>query len=203
MAYLRLAKPCDAKALASLHWDCSAKQPGGFMFQMGRSFLTAYYRILLQEKNSVVLCAVDEKAKICGLASGSLAAEEHFQSLRQNRLRLLLAATPYILRRPSLLVELRSRQRSISVQEGKTRYVISSGARGEYWACAESLPGLALDLYKNWLSLMRLLGARQVKIEVDCQNPKVKKMHSLMGAKVLGEFSTPDGRQRVIMEYTL
>lgn len=69
------------------------------MFQLGEDFLAAYYLVLLRAKNSVLLWTEEVRGQICGLTSGSLDVEEHFQALQRNRVRLLLAAMPALLRR--------------------------------------------------------------------------------------------------------
>jgi len=61
--------------------------------------------------------------------------------------------------------------------------------------------GGAIDLYRQWLELMKLLGAPYILIEVDAINPRVEKMHLLMGATRLKEFHTADGRQRAVLKY--
>ncbi len=202
---LRLAKPEDAKQLADLHWTCSADQPGGFMFQLGKRFLVEYYRVCLNERTSVILCVENAKSNIIGLVSGSLAAEEHMAALPQNKLRLAVSAVPSIVRAPRLLGSMYARQGAGSAEGDKGGYIVTVGPREEFWAWdpSERSAGGAIELHKKWLSLMHLLGASQVKLEVDQVNTRVVKMHELMGATRVREFSTPDGRQRLIMEYAL
>lgn len=204
--YIRLAKTGDAERLAQVHRVCSADQPGGFMHRLGQSFLVQYYRILLQESRSVVLCAEDTDGHILGLCSGSLSAEEHMAALQRGKLQLLRASIPSLVRTPRLIQGMYSRQKSESAdREEGSGYVVLSGPREEFWAWlpTERNSGGAIELHKKWLSLMRLLGAPNVRLEVDRVNIKVERMHSLMGAKVIREFVTPDGRRRVVMEYSL
>jgi hypothetical protein len=202
---IRIAKPSDAKQLAELHWICSADQPGGFMFRLGKGFLAAYYQIFLEETSSVVLCAENAEGQIVGLVSGSLAMEQHMSALNRNRLRLAFAALPFLIRHPNLIGSMVARQRSGSADTESGSYIVLTGPREEFWAWlpSERSTGGAIELHRNWLSLMRLLGVSQVKLEVDRVNDRVEKIHRLMGAKVIKEFSTPDGRQRLVMEYLL
>jgi len=202
---IRLAKPNDAKQLAQLHWICSAEQSGGFMFNLGKTFLKEYYRILLAEKNSVVLCTQESDGNIIGLVSGSLKAEEHIAALRRHRFALMLAASPALVSNPWLINEMYARQQVKSVDKENSGYIVMSGPREEFWAWlpAKRSMGGAIELHKKWLKLMRLLGAPNVKLEVDRVNERVGKMHYLMGASLLREFVTPDGRQRLVLEYTL
>lgn len=175
------------------------------MFKLGKGFLVAYYQIFLAEASSVVLCTENSEGRIIGLVSGSLAAERHMAALRRNRLRLALASLPALARNPNLLGSMVARQQSGSADEDDGGYVVLAGAREEFWAWlpTERTAGGAIELHRTWLSVMRLLGASRVRLEVDRVNDKVEKIHRLMGAKVLKEFSTPDGRQRLVMEYSL
>lgn len=175
------------------------------MFKLGKNFLKAYYRILLDEVSSVVLCVEDTEGRIIGLVSGTLAADKHMTALKRNRVRLAIAAFPSLIRNPKLLGSMKARQQSGSADEDSGGYVVLTGAREEFWAWhpAARSAGGAIELHRTWLSVMRLLGITSVRLEVDRVNDKVEKIHRLMGAQVIKEFSTPDGRQRLIMEYRL
>jgi hypothetical protein len=55
-------------------------------------------------------------------------------------------------------------------------------------------------------TLLKILEDKQVSLvrfEVDRLNRKAEVIHRLLGAKVVREFNTPDGRSRIIMEYNL
>ena len=96
----RLAKRPDARQIANLHWESSKKQPSSFMFKLGALFLVKYYRYILDEKNSVILCAVDENDNLLGFVSGSMDNSERIKTLRNKRFSLLLAAAPQIIIKP-------------------------------------------------------------------------------------------------------
>ena len=130
----RLANRNDATALARLHELGSTKQPGGFMYRLGRGFLAQYYRILIDEGSSVILCAVDDTDQLIGFVAGALEAKSRLTALRRNWLRLLLASLPVLLRRPKLIREVYSRQMSSAADEAKAGYVVHSGAHEEFWA---------------------------------------------------------------------
>ncbi len=198
---IRLAKPSDMDQLADVHWVCSREQANGFMFKLGKRFLRQYYRVLLTEENTVVICAIADDGRIVGFASGSLDAAEHLVVLKRNRFRLLWAALPALVRNPALINGLFSRQRSRSAEEGG--YIVLSGARGEYWAWIPTArsAGAAIGLFQKWLSLMRLLGAQEVRFEVDRGDGNVEQIHTMLGARIVKELVTPDGKPRLVMEY--
>ena len=201
--HYRLAIQEDAKRLAFLHRLGSEKQPGGFMYQLGLPWLEEYYHILLAQKYTVILCAEDNDKRMIGFASGSLDAAEGIVALKRNRARLLWAALPALVRNPRLVQDIRSRQNSASVDANGQGYVIQAGAHEDYWAWENLRQPGAIELHLKWLSLVRLLGAKSVKGEVDVVNSMVLKTHKRLGAKVIREFVTPNGNERVIIEYVL
>jgi hypothetical protein len=200
----RLAHRGDAYHLARLHELSSAQQPGGFMFRLGYKFLTRYYQILIDEGSTVILCAVDDSDHILGFAAGSLDANFRLLALKKHRFSLLLASLSAFVCQPSLIGEVLSRQNSMSADESSTGYVVQSGAHMEFWAWQPGHKGGgALQLFLKWLALMRLLGVLTVRGEVDKVNDAIFKAHRMLGAKVVREFTTPDGRARFLIEYNL
>lgn len=200
---IRLAKPNDAVGLALIHEVRSAKQPGGFMYQLGRSFLEEYYRTLLHDGSSVVVCAVDDRDNIIGFVAGALDAGARMRALKRNRLRLFAALLPELLHHPRLVQAVYSRQQSASPDEAESGYVVQSGAHEEFWGWLPGNTSGAIELHLKWLSVMRILGAQTVRGEVDRVNDVVLRAHRMLGARVVKEFVTPDGRQRLIIEYKL
>jgi hypothetical protein len=200
----RLANRRDIQQLARLHVCCSEKQPGGFMFLLGLKFLIRYYRVLIDEGCAVIICAVDDTDQIIGFVAGSLNAEKRLLALKGNRLSLFVAALPAFFRRPSLIRQVLSRQNAGSADESSSGYVVQSGAHVEFWAWQpERKGGGAVQLFLKWLALMRLLGVQTVSGEVDKVNDVIMKTHKILGAKLGKAFTTPDGRDRFLIEYNL
>jgi hypothetical protein len=200
---LRLATLTDARKLADLHWYSSSKQPDSFMYRLGKGFLLHYYRILLKAKNSVILCAEDGDGTVIGFVSGFLDGEERMLMLRRNRLRLAIASIPALLRSPSLLLEIFSRFKSKSADSEEGGYIVySTSPHEDYWAWSSNRAG-AIELHLKWLGLMRLLGAKQIIGEVDKENHFVVKTHQMLGAQVVKDFITPDGKNRLLIKYIL
>ena len=202
---IRLAKQSDIEQLAQVHWTCSTEQPGGFMFNLGRRFLRQYYRIYLREKHSLILVADEEHGKLLGFHSGTLRAEEHVEALRSSWLSLLISALPAVVRKPSLVREIYSRYRSTARKADSDEYILKSGPRGEFWAwsSAHRDAGQAIHLHETWHAIMRHMGAKAVRSEVDRDNVRILRYARMMGAHVIKEILTPDGRKRLIVEYVL
>lgn len=222
----RLAKASDCKQLARVFLACSAEDDAereNFAYRLGRVYVQQYYRVLTWEYRSVVLCGVDDcdPRRVLGFVSGTLDAAESMASFRRYRWRLGLAASLALLTRPGLLAGLVRRYRATAAAtqtppatataantapetaDGGSRYVIDSGARMTYWGVlpeARRGPG-ALLLVQKWLHLMWLLGAEEIRLELNRENTRAQQAHRMLGAEVTEQFVTPEGRERVIMRY--
>jgi len=201
----RLAKLPDARALANLHYICSIELPDGFLYLLGRKFLTTYYRIILDNRSSLVICADAGDAGIVGLISVSVDAGEELKALRNGRFRLLFSALPTLIRQPRLISSVSVRANSLSADEIGKGFVTGSGARLSFWGWSPDYPsqGQPTKLLQTALKLLKTLGVKTIHLEVDRANRKVEVFHRFMGGKVIDEFVTEDGRKRLIMEYQL
>ena len=200
---IRFAKLSDSQKLAEVHWQCSPEQPDSFMARLGPFFLRQYYRALLHEKYSVVLCAEDDQRELVGFISGSLDATEHIPELRRHRFKLLWGALPALLKNPRLFRGMLNREESKSADLEDNGFIVLHGARWEYWAFLPEAraQGKALALFRAWLATMRAAGAREIRFEVDEDTPKIVRLHRSLGAKIVRKCVTPEGKQRLIMEY--
>lgn len=197
---LRLAKPVDAAAIADIYHACNVGNPQSFMLRLGRRFLCCYYRITLGARESVVLCAENPAGEIMGFASGTIDASALLRTLRRARWSLLFAAAGSVTLHPGLLPQMWRRGRN----DGN-EYIISTGARWEYWAWHPRFKGTsgAIALQRAWLNVMRGLGVRKVGLEVNADDEKVAFLHRSCGAKLVRETITPAGITRLFLEYDL
>lgn len=200
----RLGKPGDEDQLASIHYQCVPAAADSFVTKLGPSFLRRYYRVLLAEPASLVLCAL-EGDRIVGFVCGSLEARAHTEELDRKKFYLFLPLLPRLLMRPSAFREMLRRRRAFSSNGSDNGYIVSSGPRMELWACMPSARsgGRALNLLQSWLAVAANLGARRIRFEVNQTEAEVSKLHKLMGAHPVKTLSTPDGKERTIFEYCL
>lgn len=200
----RLAKLSDIKSIAQLHWESSKRQPESFMFKLGYRFLVRYYECVMRERYSLVLCAEDQNGSVLGFVSGSIDASERSHSLRANKVSLLLAAVPQIILKPKLIKEIFSRYYSASSDVG-VGYVVQFGPHEDFWAWSGSHDSgnASIILHLNWLKTMKLFGVDKVKGEVDDENKLILRIHRMLGAEIIKQYETPDGRKRRIFEYDL
>lgn len=201
----RLAKPCDAKSIADVHWHVRDRYTKGIFLSLGKSFLQAYYKIVLNDPWEVVVCAVDSNNKIIGFASTSMDAEAQYRNIKKHRLTLGWAAIKALMLHPSLFKGVWQRYRSLDDNNKGLKFIHTSGARGEYWCWLksdDSLKSLELSNVKN--KILKLLGVRELFFEVDKFNKSVYKFHLTVNkAEPLEEFELPDGRVRVLMRKKL
>lgn len=203
----RLAKTCDAKALAALHYACLSmmEQPNAFTYIMGRKFLERYYRIILHNKSSIVLCAEAQNAGIVGLISASLEASDELEALKAGRFTLLLSSLPVLIRRPKLILSTFIRAKAIAHHEIADGLIIGPFARISFWGWSPDFyaKGQPLKLLQTAFKILKNLGAERVRLEVDRKNRKVEILHRLMGGKIIKQYVTHDGRERIFMEHML
>jgi len=183
--------------------ECGEHQPGGFMFKLGLSFLKIYYKLLTNEKNSIIIVAEDEGGKILGFCSGTISAEEHLSNMKKNRLRIGFSILPAIIKSPKILTNIMDRERFVLLKDGSIQFGVISGPRIEYWAWRQNdKTNKSIPLLKTWLKVVFDLGISSVKAEVDTDNKNLLTIHKFLGAKVVEHLHLKDGRKRVIIEYS-
>lgn len=200
----RIAKVSDAKKLASIHVECGNNQTDSFMPKLGTRFMTAYYKVMLSSKASVVVMAYRKSDNEClGFHSGTSEAADSQKYLASKKYYLAFAALTSLATKPSLLREIFKRYRVI--KENKDNLIINVGPRGEYWAWkpGASPIGGAVEVHKRWHHLMYALGCDAVRSEVNQSNSKVRKAAQAMGGKMIRETRDLNGMVRLFVEINL
>jgi hypothetical protein len=200
----RLAKICDLNDIVDIHYNIRETYSIGIFAKLGKPFLREYYKIVLCDKNGVIICAEDEYGKIHGFCSATLNVEEQFENLRKNRLKLGISAIGSLIRNPSLIKQLFDRYRSMD-KNTNAKIVNVKGARSEFWAWSANSDDSfsSLEMHEVLLNLLRVLGVVDLFFEVDTNNKKVFLFHKFNGAEVLDKIYLPDGRERALMKYNL
>lgn len=202
MVKFRNAKLVDANQIAHIHIESSINQPGGFMHQLGYLFILNYYKILIQEKHSIVIIAEDDNALIYGFCSGTLDAREHLNSLNKKKFLLFLSSLPSILRNPKLLIEIINRKKYINNKNNTIEFNNKVGVRNEYWGWRNNCDrSKSPELFKTWMDVVFSYGYNSFNGEVDAINKNIVLFHKFLGAKILKEVKLPDGRTRYFVQY--
>jgi len=199
----RIAKPCDAKRIAEIQIAIKEVNSLGIFCKMGIGFLTEYYRQIIEDPDSVFICAVNDNDLIVGYSFNILDAAKQTENLRKHKLRLAFSSLSTIIRKPSIINELWKRYKS--VENSDDTYIHNEGAHGGYWGWDPQHPDPSSSLYLHELTslITKNLGINKIYFEVDNDNKNVLKFHKLNGAIVEKQFSLPDGRVRSFMYYDL
>lgn len=201
----RIAKPSDAKQIANCHWRVRDRYKEGIFLSLGKSFLRAYYKVILDDPNEIIVCAENKNGIIVGFSSGSLDAESQAKSIRRHKIKLGLAALLGIIMHPSYMKGVWERFKSLNPETGK-EFVHMKGARSEYLCWNKDEPGsismMLLDKIK--FKMMHELGVKEVFFEIDRQNERLfnaqKRMNNIT---LLEEYELPDGRTRGLFKMEL
>lgn len=198
----RIAKSKDAFYLCRLHLKSGKKQSGGYMHKLGYLFLYTYYKGLINDTDSIIVLAVDDRNNIVGFISGTLDAETHLLNLKKRKYLFLISLIPTLIIRPNLIFSINDRRRFVNREEKAINFGVTEGVRMEYlvWDF-NSKNTSSLNLIKIWNSIIFNLGYESIKGEVDLVNKGVLNMHKFLGAKVISDLETKDGRKRVVIEY--
>lgn len=201
----RLAKPSDAKQIADCHWHVRDRYNEGIFLSLGKGFLRAYYEVILDDPNEIIVCAENKEGKIVGFSSGSLDAESQAKNLLNHKLKLGFAAILSLLRHPSYIRGVWERYSSLKPSNDKV-FVYMKGARSEYlcWRKGEagSIGMMLLDKIK--FKLMHEFGVHEVFFEIDKQNERLFNAQQRMKEiTLIGEFELPDGRKRGLFKKVL
>ncbi len=201
----RLAKPSDAKQMTDCHWTVRDRYTDGIFLSLGKSFLRAYYEIVLDDPNEIVVCAENENGEIVGFSSGSLDAESQAKTIKKHKIKLGFAAMWGIIQHPSFLKGVWQRYRSLN-NKSEQQFLHMEGARSEYLCWKKGADGtinmMLLDKIK--FKMMAELGVKEVFFEIDRHNERL--FNTQMRDKtitLLTEYQLPDGRTRGLFKKVL
>lgn len=201
----RLAKPSDAKQIANCHWHVRDRYSQGIFLSLGEGFLRAYYKVILDDPNEIIVCAENKKGEILGFSSGSLNAESQAASIRGHKIRLGLAAMLGLMRHPSYFKGVWQRYTSLK-STSDHKFLHMEGARSEYLCWKKGAEGsismMLLDKIK--FKMMHELGVKEVFFEIDRHNERLfKAQEKMKNITLLEEYTLPDGRIRGLFRMDL
>ncbi|HCT94564.1 MAG: hypothetical protein A2X19_06825 [Bacteroidetes bacterium GWE2_39_28] len=200
----RLAKLVDCKAIVELHFAIRETYSVGIFARLGKLFMNQYYRIILNDPNSIIVCAEDESGFLLGFCSSTLDVEAQMANIKKHQFKLVLAAIISVIGNPSLLKHLIDRYRVIS-NNSKSTIINTKGARSEYWVWNASRQDSvsSVEMYFAQLNILKSLGVKEIFGEVDVINSKILKFHLANGAEINKSLKLPDGRERIIIRVDL
>lgn len=201
----RLAKPSDAKQIANCHWHVRDRYTEGIFLSLGERFLRAYYQVILDDPNEIIVCAENKDGEIVGFSSGSLNAESQAVSIRSHKVKLGFAALLGLIRHPSFIKGVWQRYTSLK-STGDHKFLHMKGARSEYLCWKKGAEGsismMLLDKIK--FKMMHELGIKEVFFEIDRQNERLfNAQQKMKNITLLEEYTLPDGRIRGLFSMDL
>lgn len=200
----RIAKPVDYKSIVELHYAIRETYSVGIFAQLGKPFLKQYYKIILNDPNSVVVCAEDSNGDLQGFCSATLDVEAQMANIRQHKISLGLAAITSIIRKPFLIQDLIDRYKVIK-NNSNTKIISTKGARSEYWVWKATNQDSvsSIEMYFASFNILKSLGVKELFGEVDKVNKKILKFQQANGGEIIDQIVLPDGRERVILKIDL
>ena len=199
----RLAKISDAAKIADIHYSIRSSYSVGIFSKLGKIFLRRYYKILLNDPNSVVVCA-ELNGIIYGFCSASLDVEAQMMNLRNHKWILALASFWSVIRNPLLFRDLVDRYLQ-GRDVNNIKFISSIGARSEYWAWnPASLDSFSsVEMYNAKLNILKALGVKELYGEVDLINKRILRFQLANGSEIIEKLILPDGRERALLRTPL
>lgn len=200
----RLAKAVDYKSITALHYAIRESYSVGIFAQLGKPFLRQYYRIVLNDPNSVVVCAEDEKGILQGFCSATLDVEAQMANISRHKISLGLASVTSVIRKPSILKHLLDRYK-VTKNSSDTKIISTKGARSEYWVWRATNHDSvsSVEMYFAQINILKSLGVKELFGEVDKVNKKILRFQLANGSEIIDQITLPDGRERVILKTDL
>jgi hypothetical protein len=200
----RIAKAIDYKYLADLHYAIRKTYSIGIFAQLGKPFLKQYYKTILNDPNSVVVCAEDNNGVVQGFCSATIDVEAQMANIRNHKVRLGLSAITSILGKPSLIKHLIDRYKVIK-NDSAIKIISTKGARSEYWVWRATNHDSvsSVEMYLAQINILKSLGVKELYGEVDKVNKKILRFQLANGSEIIEQITLPDGRERVIIKTDL
>lgn len=202
---LRLAQKRDITELVRLHLSAVKKFPVHIQVSLGKSYLIEYYKVLFDEKDSVVVCAENDLGNVVGFFSTSLDYHgSHIQSLLKNRIRFFFSSLPHLIKNPLLAKKIYEHQRKIAEGEKIINEKVPE-VHSLFWCWDENdkTPSGAIVLLCSSLSILKALGSKEVFCDVYETNKKVLRIHQIMGAVIVDKIAAVNNDFRYLIKYDL
>jgi hypothetical protein len=196
-------KISDIKNVVEVHYATRKVNANGIFAMLGKPFLSKYYKIVVEDKYSIVLGAEGDDGKIHGLCFAILDSEKHDANLKKHRFQLAMGAISSIITKPSVLKSIVSRYKSLKA--GDDKFILNRGARIAFWGWSpkHKNPTASIGLLESCLLILKDIGVTAVFGEIDSDNKVSNQIHSFLGAVPVKKVTLPDGRERNIIKYEL
>jgi len=177
--------------IVAVHLDAF---PGFFMTQLGRRFLRAYYRCVVQYEGGILLTE-DRAGECIGFVAGFMEPAGFYRALRRRRLRLAFAAGAGLVTRPWMIGTLLAdygRAGGAARQPAGPRTAELSSLGVKPTAAGG---GLGSRLARGFIEAAGALGAEQVRLTTDTHgNDSVNAFYQRLGFTLVRNLEARRGR---------
>lgn len=197
---IRPASVSEIRSIAVVH---RAAFRSFFLTQLGPAFLRAYYETVLEYPGGILLAAVQDES-IIGFSAGFIDPPGFYSLLRKKRLRMGLAALPWLIMHPANLVRVFWNYRLTLEESRETDPAIAQVAE---WSSMGVRPesqghGAGRQLLAAFIDAARESGASRVRMTTDAVgNDATNQMYVRAGYKLVRVIRRPYGR--ILNEYEL
>ena len=197
---IRKAAVVDLPDIASTH---KAAFKGFFLTQLGPAFLRGYYRTVLEYPGGILLVAIRDKS-VVGFAAGFIDPPGFYTALGKKRMRLGLAALPWLIMHPANLVRAISNYRLTLEESRETDPEISQVAELSSIAVGPSSQGTGAGkrLLAAFVDAAKKSGAAKIMLTTDAAgNDATNQFYVRAGFTLARVIRRPYGR--ILNEYEL
>jgi len=195
---IRLASVGEIGAIAAVH---RAAFRSFFLTQLGPAFLRGYYATVLECTGGILLVAVQD-GSIVGFSAGFIDPPGFYTVLRKKRMRLGLAALPWLIMHPANLVRVFWNYRLTLEESRETDPEISQVAELSSIAVGPSSQGTGAGkrLLAAFVDAAKRLGAVKVMLTTDAAgNDATNQFYVRAGFTLMRVIRRPYGR--ILNEY--
>jgi ribosomal protein S18 acetylase RimI-like enzyme len=196
MTEIQNATPSDLERIVALH---IAASPDFFLTLMGRWFLRAYYSLVLDYPQGIILTA-RASGRIVGFVAGFHAPHDFYVHMSTNQRRLYLPAVTGVLRRPRLAARLLYNKRSLVTRSKQDPGSCELSSIGVHPGAVGR--GVGRDLLAAFLEAAKEIGAKQICLTTDAaENEAVNRFYVKNGFRLNRRIMSGPNRQ--MNEYIL
>jgi len=195
---IRVASVGEIGAIAAVH---RAAFRSFFLTQLGPAFLRAYYETVLEYPGGILLAAVQDES-IIGFSAGFIDPPGFYSLLRKKRLRMGLAALPWLITHPADLARAISNYKLTLEESRETDSEISQAAELSSIAVGPSSQGTGAgkQLLAAFVDAARESGAARVTLTTDAAgNDATNRFYVRAGFTLARVIRRPYGR--ILNEY--
>jgi ribosomal protein S18 acetylase RimI-like enzyme len=198
---VRVGRQMDLEPIVRVH---AAAFPGFFLTRLGPSFLRAYYGLILQFDQGILL-VVDDQGELCGFAAGFLDPSRFYRTMSAHRWRFAWPVLRGWIARPGMFARIIGNIRGLrSRQKGSESPIPASCCELSSIGVLPERSGNSLGkkLALAFMDTAKAMGATAIRLRTDAENnASVNAFYQRLGFRVERTVTTTG--QRLMNEHVL